>query len=197
MNMPFRAVTVVHPPTPNGPRIHPHAGVSALCIDVTVVRPCTGKGFLVPNALVDTDKVKTTKHGGWHGARGYGFVPVVCSTLGGVQNDTYRVLSLLSKLRAEAQDNVARAAAGGDVRGSPKSVEQRQGLIFAHQRSVLIRTCLRGAALRLTGKHWNRGLTAGQRRAVAARTLADLEEELAALVAPGGGGVVVQAYPVG
>ena len=49
----------------------------------------------------------------------------------------------------------------------------------------------------LTGKHWDRGLTAGQRRAVAVRTLAELEEELAALVASGGSGDVVQAFPVG
>ena len=92
---------------------------------------------------------------------------------------------------------MAKAAAGGNVRGSPKSVRQRQGLIFACQRSVLMRTCFRGAALPLTGKHWDLGLTSGQRRAVAARTLADLEEQLAALVALGGGGGVVQAYPVG
>jgi len=171
--------------------------VSALCIDVTGVHPCTGKGTLEPNALVDAGKAKIAKHGGWHKTRGYGFAPVVCSTLSGVQNDTYRVLSLISRLRAEAQDNVARAAAGGDVRGSPKSVEQRQGLIFACQRSVLMLTCIRGAALRLTGKNWDRGLTAGHRRAVAARTLADLEEELAALVTSGGSVVVVQAYLVG
>ena len=41
-----------------------------------------------------------------------------------------------------------------------------------------MRTCFRGAALRLTGTRGDRGLTAGQRRAAAARTLADLEEEL-------------------
>ena len=34
-------------------------------------------------------------------------------------------------------------------------------------------TCLGGAALRLTGKHWECGLTAGRRRTVAARDLAD------------------------
>ena len=115
----------------------------------------------MPNALVDAGKAKILKHEGWHKTRGFGFVPVVCSTLGGVQNDTYRVLSLLSRLRAEAQDVAARAAAAGAVRGIPKSVEQRQGLIFARQRSVLLLTCLRGAALRLTGKHWDCGLTAG------------------------------------
>ena len=98
------------------------------------MQPCTGKGTLQPNTLVDAGKAKITKHGGWHGTRGYGLVPIVCSTLGGLQNDTYRVLSLISKLRAEAQVNVAKAAAGGNVRGSPKSVEQLQGLIFARQR---------------------------------------------------------------
>ena len=41
------------------------------------------------------------------------------------------------------------------------------------------------------------GLTAGQRRAVAARVLADEEEGRAALAAPGVGGAIVQAYPVG
>ena len=98
-------------------------------------------------------------------------------------------------LRAEAQVNVAMAAVGVNVQGSPKSVEQLQGLIFARQRSVLMRTCFRGAALRLTGKHWDRGLSAEERRDVAARTLEDLEEEMAALVAlGGGGGGVVQAY---
>jgi hypothetical protein len=187
------AVTVYNPPTSN-PRLHARAGVSALCIDVTVTHPCTGKGILEPNKLVDVGKAKNFKHGGWHKTRGFGFVPVVCSTLGGVQNDTYRVLSLLSRLRAEAQDVAARAAAAGAAGGIPKSVEQRQGLIFARQRSVLLLTCLRGSALRLTGKHWDRGLTAGQRRAVAVRTLAELEEELAALVASGGSGDVVQAF---
>ena len=53
-----------------------------------------------------------------------------------------------------------------------------------------MRTCFRGAALRLTGTRGDRGLTAGQRRAVAARSLEDMEEELAALVALGGGGGV-------
>jgi len=42
-----------------------------------------------------------------------------------------------------------------------------------------------------------KGLTAGQRRAVAARDLADAEEEWAALAAPGAGVAVVQAYPAG
>ena len=127
-------MTVVHSPTLNGPRLHAGTGVSALCIDVTVVHPCTGKGILVPNALVDAGKAKITKHA-WHEGRGYGFVPFVCSTLGGVSNDAYRVLSLLSKLRAEAQDSVALAAAGGDVRGTPKSVEQRRGDSLASARS--------------------------------------------------------------
>jgi len=36
-----------------------------------------------------------------------------------------------------------------------------------------------------------------QRRAVAARDLADEEDERVALAAPGAGGAVVQAYPVG
>ena len=101
-----------------------------------------------------------------------------------------------AQLRIGAQDNVVLAAAGGDVRGSPKSVAQRRGEIFARQRSVLVLTCLRGAAVRLTGKHWDSGLPAGQRRAAAARDLADEEEEWAALAAPGVGGAVVQAYPV-
>jgi len=47
--------------------------------------------------------------------------------------------------------------------------------------------------MRLTGKHWDRGLTARQRRAVAARDAADYEEELAALQAPAH--PVVQAFP--
>jgi len=64
-------------------------------------------------------------------------------------------------------------------------------------------SCLRAGALRLTGKHWDRGLTAvqlakrGLRRAVAARDLADEEDERAALVAPGVGGAVAQAYAGG
>ena len=64
-------------------------------------------------------------------------------------------------------------------------------------------TVLRGATLRLTGKHWDCGLTVVQRHAVAVRTLEDQEEDLAALAAVaasggrGGGGVVVQAYPAG
>ena len=67
----------------------------------------------------------------------------------------------------------------------------------------LMLTILRGAALRLTGKHWDRGLTVAQRHAVAVRTLEDQEEELAALAVVaasgerGSAGVVVQAYPVG
>ena len=120
-----------------------------------------------------------------------------------MQNDTLRVLSLVSRLRAQEQDKVAKAAAGGVVRGNLKSVEERQGRIFARQRSALMLTVLRGAALRLTGKHWDRGLTVAQRHAVAVRTLEDQEEELAALAAlaasggRGSGGVVIQAYPVG
>jgi len=51
--------------------------------------------------------------------------------------------------------------------------------------------------LHFTGKHWDRGLTAGQRRAVAASDLADVEEKWADLAAPGAGAAVVQAYPVG
>ena len=43
-------------------------------------------------------------------------------------NDSYHLLHLLSMLRAEAQDKVALAAAGGDVRGCVKSVEQRLGV---------------------------------------------------------------------
>ena len=49
--------------------------------------------------------------------------------------------------------------------------------------------CLRGAASRLTGRHWDRGLTTGQRRALAARGIADEEEvreAWAALAAPSG-----------
>ena len=99
------AVTVVHSPTLNEPRVHDRAGVSALCIHLTVVHPCTGKDILVPNALVDAGKAKIAKHD-WHEGRGYGFVPFVCSTMGDVSNDAYGVLSLLSKLRAEAQDSV-------------------------------------------------------------------------------------------
>ena len=119
------------------------------------------------------------------------------STLGFVPNDAYDVLFLLTFLRADMQDSVALAASGGDVRGSAKSVEQRRGEIFARQRSVRMLACLRGAAFRLNCKHWDRGLTAGQRRAVAARDLADEEEERAALEVPGAGGVVVQACLVG
>jgi len=108
-----------------------------------------------------------------------------------VSNDAY------AQLRLRAQDSVALAAAGGDVRGSPKSVAQRRGEIFARQRSVLVLTSPRGAAVRLTGNNWDSGLTAGQRCAVAARELADEGEEWAALAAPGAVGAVVQAYPVG
>ena len=40
-------------------------------------------------------------------------------------------------------------------------------------------------------------LTAGQRRAVAARDLADVEDEWAALADSGAGAAAIQAYPVG
>ena len=50
--------------------------------------------------------------------------------------------------------------------------------------------------MRLTGKRWDRCLTAGQRRAMAARDLADVEEERAALAAHGAAAAVVQAYQV-
>ena len=190
------AVTVVRAPTKHGCRLHEREGVSALCLDVTVVHPFTSKGNLVPSALVDAGKAKNTKHA-WLLARGFGFAPFVCSTLGAVANDAYRVLFLISLLRAEKLDSVALAAAGGDARAPHKSVEQRRGEIFARQRSVLMLTCLRAGALRLTGKHWDRGLTAAQRRAVAARDLADEEDERDALAGAGAGGDVVQAYPVG
>ena len=70
-------------------------------------------------------------------------------------------------------------------------MDQRWGENFARQRSVLMLTCFRGTALRLTGKHWARGLTSRQRRVVAARDLADAEVEWAALAAPGAGGADV------
>ena len=60
----------------------------------------------------------------------------------------------------------------------------------ARQRSVLTLSCLRGAALRLSGKLWDRGLTAEERRAVAERDLADEEEARdawASLAVVGGG----------
>jgi hypothetical protein len=80
-------------------------------------------------------------------------------------------------------------------------VEQRRGEIFARQRSVLTLSCLRGgAALRLSGKQWDRGLTAEERRAVAERDLADEEEARDALASPAvvpDAVVVVQAYPLG
>ena len=114
--------------------------------------------------------------------------------LGAASNDSYRLLFLLAWLRAEAQYAVNLAAAGVDTRGRTKSVEQRRGLIFARQRAMLTLTCPRSAAMRLTGKHWDRGLTAEQRRAVVARDAADYEEELAALQAPAH--PVVQAFPV-
>jgi hypothetical protein len=80
------------------------------------------------------------------------------------------------------------------------SVEQRRGEIFARQRSVLTLSCLRGAALRLSGKHWDRSLTAEERRGVAERDLADEEEARdagAALAVAPAAGIVAQAYPVG
>ena len=49
-------------------------------------------------------------------------------------NDPYHILHLLSMLRAEAQDKFALTAAGGDVRGGVKSVEQRRGEMLARQR---------------------------------------------------------------
>ena len=61
-------------------------------------------------------------------------------------------------------------------------------------------SCLRGAALRLSGKHWDRGLTAEERRAVAERDLAEEEEvrdALAASAVAPAAVVVVQAYPLG
>ena len=38
------AVTVVQAPTHNCCRLHEREGVSALCLDVTIVHPFTGKG---------------------------------------------------------------------------------------------------------------------------------------------------------
>jgi len=58
------AFTVVRLPTLGGPRIDSHDRVSALCLDVSVVHPCTGKGILEPNKQVDAGKAKITKHGG-------------------------------------------------------------------------------------------------------------------------------------
>ena len=110
------------------------------------------------------------------------------STLGAASNND-RLLFNFVWLRTDAQD-----AAGEDTRGRTKSLEQRRGLIFASQRAMLTLTCLHSAAMRVTGKHWDCGLTAGQRRAVAARDAADYEEELAALQAPSH--PVVQAFPV-
>ena len=69
--------------------------------------------------------------------------------------------------------------------------------MFARQRSDLMLACFRGTALRLTGKHWYRGLAAGQRRAVAARDLADEDAERVAVEVSGAGGIVVEVYPVG
>ena len=56
------AVIILHSPTPHAPRIHARDGVSALCIDLTIVHPCTGKGILEPNAPADAGKAKVTKH---------------------------------------------------------------------------------------------------------------------------------------
>jgi len=98
------------------------------------------------------------------------------------------------KVRAEAQDAAALAATGADTHCRTKSAEQRRGLICARLRAMLTLTCPRSAAMRLTGKHWDRGLTAGHRRAMAARDAADYEEELATLQAPAH--PVVQAFPV-
>ena len=51
-------------------------------------------------------------------------------------------------------------------------------LIFARQHTALVLTSFRGSALRLTGKHWDRAMTAAQRRDMTAREAADIEEEL-------------------
>ena len=69
----------------------------------------------------------------------------------------------------------------------------------AHELLARLRAHNQSSSISLTGKHWDRGLTTAQRRAVAARDLADEVEERAAAEASGagGGGVVVQAYPVG
>jgi hypothetical protein len=160
-----------------------------------VIHPLDSRGNFLPNAASAAGRAKNVKHGAWLRLRGIGFVGLGCSTLGDVSDDFYRLLYLLAWLRAEYQDGAALAAAGGDARGPVKSVEQRRGLIFARQRSVLMLTCLRAGALRLSGKHWDRALTAEQRRAVAARDAADLAEDFHAPPAPSL--PVVQAFAVG
>ena len=188
-------ICVVHAPTDAGPRLHAVEGVSQFCIDFVVTHPLTGNGVLHSDAVGDAVKAKIAKHQPWLDLDGCGFLPFACSTLGDVNHDSLRFILLMSWVIAEIEDKAAVATAGADARGFTKTVEQRRGEIFARERSALMLTVLRAAAMRLTGKHWDRGLSAGQRRAVAARDAADAEEERASLQAPAL--PVVQAFPVG
>jgi len=161
-----------------------------------VTHPLTANGVLHSDAVGDAVKAKIVKHQPWLFEAGCGFLPFACSTLGAVNHDSLRFLLLMSWVIAEIEDKAAVATAGADACGFHKTVEQRRGEIFARERSALMLTVLRAAAMRLTGKHWDRGLSAGQRRAVAARDAADAEEEeRSSLQAPAL--PVVQAFSVG
>jgi hypothetical protein len=189
-------ICVVHAPTDAGPRLHAVEGVSKFCIDFVVTHPFTGKGVLLSDPVGDVAEAKIVKHQPWLFDQGCGFLPFACSTLGDVNHDSLRFLLLMSWVIAEIDDKAAVATAGADARGFTKTVAQRRGEIFARARSALMLTILRAAAMRLTGKHWDRGLSAGQRRAAAARDAAEAEEEerssLRAPAIP-----VVQAFSVG
>jgi hypothetical protein len=187
-------ITVVHAPTAAGARLHSRVAMGGHVLDANVTHPCDGKGILKHDALGASAKAKNTKHAEWLKLRGYEFTPIVCSTLGAVTDDSLRFTLMCAWLRADAQNVSASATAGADARGPLKSVEQRRGEIFARHRTALVLTSLRGSGVRLSGKHWDRGMTAVQRRDMAAREAADIEEERAAL-APALP-VVVHAYPV-
>jgi hypothetical protein len=189
-------ICVVHAPTDNGPRLHAVQGVSQFCVDFVVTHPLTGEGVLIPDAVGKVIKAKLVHHEAWTKPAGLGFLAFACSTLGVVSLDALRFLFILCWLIAEIEDKAAVVTAGSEIRGLTKTVEQRRGELFARECTALMQTLHRVGAMRLSGKHWDRGMSAGHRRATAARDAADAEEE-ARLPLPAVAIPVVQAFPVG
>ena len=183
-------------PTDAGPRLHVAQGVSQLCVDFVVKHPLTGKGVLIPHAVRDAARAKLVLHEAWTKPAGLGFVAFACSTLGVVTNDALRFLWVVCMVIAEIEDKAAVATAGSEARGWTKTVEQRRGEIFARERTALMLTIHRVAAMRLSGKHCDQGLPVGLRRAMAARDAADADEE-ARQSQPVPAIPVVHAVPVG
>ena len=196
-------IKVFRQPTPNGPRLHQRSGIGGMAIDVRMSHEFTGQGVFRDDQANKVAREKIDWHQKWLNERGLPFSPVISTTLGDATNDTYRLLFLIAWLRAEARESSATAALGVHGAGPGQSVEQLRGLIFNNLRSGLFLTVLRATALRLTGKHWDRRLSAAQRRTLANRA----DEEFDAAPAPSGRPpavgayaappAVVQAFPVG